>query len=814
MGVVMETKIEKLHRSLLDNLTYNLAKDMYSATPRDKFNSVVLSVREMIVKNWINTQQRYYDVNAKRIYYLSLEFLLGRLLKNYVINLGLSDEYGKAVDVLGLSYEDALEHEWDAGLGNGGLGRLAACFLDSLATLQYPGYGYGIRYEYGIFQQKIKDGFQVEIPDNWLRYGNPWEFPRPELLYSVRFYGKIGTIAGRNGRFRMKWIDGDEVMAMAYDYPVPGFKNNTVNTLRLWAAKSSREFDLEFFNSGDYIRAVQDKNSSENISKVLYPSDQYAAGKELRLKQQYFFVSATLKDIVRRYKKFHQSYNEFPDSVAIQLNDTHPSVAIPELMRIFVDHDGLNWDDAWKITSKTFGYTNHTVLPEALETWTEGLFGYLLPRHLQIVQEIDRRFLVQVTEMFPGDKERKNRVAIISGNGERVVNMARLAIVGSHSVNGVSMLHSDILKQNLFRDFFEMMPEKFKNVTNGITPRRWLLESNPQLSRLIIDAIGDKWATDLEELKNLEAFVEDKEFCKEFRLIKEANKDALSDYIFKAYWISFPSEYLLDCQTKRFHEYKRQLLNILHVVTMYNRIKEGRADKNITPRTVLFSGKSAPSYFMCKLIIKLIHSISAAIDADPSVSDRLRVIFVPNYDVSIAQRIMPAAELSEQISTAGYEASGTGNMKYTINGALTIGTLDGANVEIREEVGEDNFFLFGYKTEELEALRAHYNPRQVYEENKELKQAIDQIAGGYFSPDIRNLFQPIVSSILDYDKYFVLADYASYIECQERVDKAYRNKDQWIKMSILNVARSGKFSSDRSIREYAENIWSILPVPL
>lgn len=810
----METKIEKLHRSLLDNLTYNLAKDMYSATPRDKFNSVVLSVREMIVKNWINTQQRYYDVNAKRIYYLSLEFLLGRLLKNYVINLGLSDEYGKAVDVLGLSYEDALEHEWDAGLGNGGLGRLAACFLDSLATLQYPGYGYGIRYEYGIFQQKIKDGFQVEIPDNWLRYGNPWEFPRPELLYSVRFYGKIGTIAGRNGRFRMKWIDGDEVMAMAYDYPVPGFKNNTVNTLRLWAAKSSREFDLEFFNSGDYIRAVQDKNSSENISKVLYPSDQYAAGKELRLKQQYFFVSATLKDIVRRYKKFHQSYNEFPDSVAIQLNDTHPSVAIPELMRIFVDHDGLNWDDAWKITSKTFGYTNHTVLPEALETWTEGLFGYLLPRHLQIVQEIDRRFLVQVTEMFPGDKERKNRVAIISGNGERVVNMARLAIVGSHSVNGVSMLHSDILKQNLFRDFFEMMPEKFKNVTNGITPRRWLLESNPQLSRLIMDAIGDKWATDLEELKNLEAFVEDKEFCKEFRLIKEANKDALSDYIFKAYWISFPSEYLLDCQTKRFHEYKRQLLNILHVVTMYNRIKEGRADKNITPRTVLFSGKSAPSYFMCKLIIKLIHSISAAIDADPSVSDRLRVIFVPNYDVSIAQRIMPAAELSEQISTAGYEASGTGNMKYTINGALTIGTLDGANVEIREEVGEDNFFLFGYKTEELEALRAHYNPRQVYEENKELKQAIDQIAGGYFSPDIRNLFQPIVSSILDYDKYFVLADYASYIECQERVDKAYRNKDQWIKMSILNVARSGKFSSDRSIREYAENIWSILPVPL
>jgi len=810
----METEIERLHRSLLNNLTYNLAKDMYSATSRDKFNSVVLSVREKIVEKWINTQQRYYDVNAKRIYYLSLEFLLGRLLRNYVINLGLSEEYSRAVEVLGLSYEDALEHEWDAGLGNGGLGRLAACFLDSLATLQYPGYGYGIRYEYGIFHQKIKDGFQVEVPDNWLRYGNPWEFPRPELLYNVRFYGKIETVAGVSGRFQMKWVGGDEVMAMAYDYPVPGFQNKTVNTLRLWAAKSSREFDLEFFNSGDYIRAVQDKNNSENISKVLYPSDQYAAGKELRLKQQYFFVSATLKDIVRRYKKFHQSYNEFPDCVAIQLNDTHPSVAIPELMRIFVDDDGLNWDDAWKITTKTFGYTNHTVLPEALETWTEGLFGYLLPRHLQIVKEIDRRFLIQVAETFPNDMERRNRMAIISGDGERVVNMARLAIVGSHSVNGVSQLHSDILKRSLFRDYFEMMPEKFKNVTNGITPRRWLLQSNPQLSRLITEAIGDKWTTDMGELKKLEAFAEDKGFQKEFRLIKEANKDALSDYIFKAYWISFPSEYMLDCQTKRFHEYKRQLLNILHVITMYNRIREGRAAKNTTPRTVLFSGKSAPGYFICKLIIKLIHSVGAAIEADPSVSDLLRVVFVPNYDVSIAQRIMPAAELSEQISTAGYEASGTGNMKYTINGAITIGTLDGANVEIREEVGEENFFLFGYKTEELEEMRTHYNPRKLYEENKELKQAIDQIAGGYFSPDIPNLFQPVVNSILDYDKYFVLADYASYIECQERVDKAYRNKDQWTKMAILNVARSGKFSSDRAIREYAENIWGIIPVPL
>ncbi len=810
----MNKSVDELHRSLLNNLTYNLAKDMYSATTRDKFNSVVLSVRELLVEKWINTQQRYYDVNAKRVYYLSLEFLLGRLLSNYVINLRLSDEYNEAVDILGFSYEDALEYEWDAGLGNGGLGRLAACFLDSLATLQYPGYGYGIRYEYGIFYQKIKDGFQIEVPDNWLRYGNPWEFPRPELLYPVRFYGKIDTITGRSGKFQMKWVGGDEVMAMAYDYPVPGFNNKTVNTLRLWAAKSTRDFDLEFFNSGDYIRAVQDKNSSENISKVLYPSDQYAAGKELRLKQQYFFVSATLKDIIRRYKKYHQSYKEFPENVAVQLNDTHPAVAIPELIRIFVDDEGMNWEDAQKISSKTFGYTNHTVLPEALETWSEGLFGYLLPRHLQIVQEMDRRFLLQVSEAYPSEPERINKMAIISGDGERKVNMARLAIIGSSSVNGVSELHTDILKKSVFRDFYEMMPDKFKNVTNGITPRRWLLQANPRLSKLISDTIGDKWITDLEELRGLELFADNKEFCKEFRRIKEANKNELSDYLFKAYWLSFPSEFMLDCQTKRFHEYKRQLLNLLHIITLYNRIREGRAEKNLTPRTVLFSGKSAPGYFICKLIIKLIHGVSSAIEANPAASDMLRVIFVPNYDVSLAQRIMPAAELSEQISTAGYEASGTGNMKYTVNGALTIGTLDGANVEIREEVGEDNFFLFGYKTEEIETMATSYNPRGYYEENKELKQAIDQIANGYFSPDMPQLFHPIVNSLLEFDKYFVLADYASYVDCQENIGRIYRDKDKWTRMAVMNVARSGKFSSDRAIKEYAENIWGIKSVSL
>jgi glycogen phosphorylase len=804
---------EALRQSLLDNLTYGLAKDMYSATSRDKFDSLVLSVRDLLVERWISTQQRYYDVDTKRVYYLSLEFLLGRLLRNYILNLGLSDEYSKAIDALGIAYEDALDHEWDAGLGNGGLGRLAACYLDSLATLQYPAYGYGIRYEYGIFFQRIKDGFQVEAPDNWLRYGNPWELPRPELLYPVRLYGEVETITSSNKKFSMKWVGGEEVMAMAYDYPVPGYSNETVNTLRLWSAKSTRDFNLEYFNSGDYMRAVEDKSHSESISKVLYPSDQYEAGKELRLKQQYFFVSATLKDIIRRYNKFHKGYKEFPDKVAVQLNDTHPSIAIPELMRILVDEDRVVWDDAWAITQKTFGYTNHTILPEALETWSEGLFSHLLPRHFQIIEEINRRFLIQVAEQFPDKPERKDKTSIVTGNGERVVHMARLAVVGSHAVNGVSALHTDILKQDLLKDFYEIMPEKFRNVTNGITQRRWLLESNPLLSDLITEAIGEGWLKNLEELKKLESFIDDKAFCARFSRIKWLNKEALHDCLYKSFWLSLSSDYFLDCQTKRFHEYKRQLLNILHVITIFNRIREGKIDDAFPPRIVLFAGKAAPGYFICKLIIKLIHNISAVCEADPLVSEKLRVIFVPNYDVSLAQRIMPAAELSEQISTAGYEASGTGNMKFTLNGALTIGTLDGANVEIREEVGEDNFFLFGHDTKELVEMRAGYNPRQYYEENRELKQAIDQIQGGYFSPGMPQLFHPVINPLLEYDTYFVLADYASYIQCQDEVSRAYRDEARWTKMAILNVARSGKFSSDRAIREYAEHIWHSVPVP-
>jgi len=799
---------------MLDHLTYSFAKDKYSATPRDKFNSVVLSVRENLVEQWMKTQQQYYYMDIKRIYYLSLEFLLGRLLRNYIINLDLLDDYRKAVDVLGMTYEEIFEHEWDAGLGDGGLGRLASCFLDSMATLQYPGYGYGIRYEYGIFSQKIKNGYQMEAPDNWLRYGNPWEFPRPELIYPVHFYGRVNTITGESGKFRMEWVDTDEVMAMAYDYPVPGFHNDTVNTLRLWSAKSSRGFRLEYFYSGDYIKAVEDKSNSETISKVLYPDDHTLAGKELRLKQQYFFVSATIRDIIRRYRKYHPTYNEFPEKVAIQLNDTHPAIAVAELMRILVDEDSIAWNDAWDITKKTFAYTNHTVLPEAIETWSEGLMGNLLPRHLQIIQEIDRRFLIQVTERFSGEPQRKWQMAIITGDGEKRVHMARLALVGSHTINGVSRLHSDILKENVFKNFYLMFPERFQNVTNGVTPRRWLLEANPGLSSLITEAIGEGWGKNLDELRKLESLAEDTEFRKRFREIKMSNKIALSDFLKRKNNLSFQPSFLLDCQIKRFHEYKRQLLNILHAITLYNRIKDKKTDEAFVPRTILFAGKAAPGYFLCKLMIKLIHCISDAINAHPVVNKKLKVIFVPDYGVTLAQHIIPAAELSEQISTAGYEASGTSSMKFILNGALTIGTLDGANVEIREEVGEENFFLFGLKAHEIMEMHQTYNPRKYYEEDENLRQIINQLSKGYFSPMEPELFYPIVKSLLEGDRFFVLADYASYINCQENVTNVYRDEERWTKMAILNVARSGIFSSDRAIREYAEKIWKISPVPV
>ena len=804
----MERDIKDYKQHLLNQLTYTLSKDMYSATERDKYNATVLSIRAQIVNKWINSQQAYYKVDAKRLYYLSLEFLMGRLLKNYLINLEHLEVYTEAVNVLATSLEDVFTYEFDAGLGNGGLGRLASCFLDSMATLNYPCYGYGIRYEYGIFTQKIRDGYQTEAPDNWLRYGNPWEFPRPELLYPVRFYGKVECHANS----RTEWIDSDEILAMGYDYPIPGFRTEVVNTLLLWAAKSTREFDFDYFNSGDYVRAVENKNNSENISKVLYPNDLSLAGKELRLKQQYFFVAATIADITRRYKKFHNNYNDFPQKVAVQLNDTHPSISIAEMMRILVDEEGLSWDIAKKITNQTFAYTNHTILPEALETWSEGLFAHMLPRHLQIIQELDRKFMVQVARRFPDEPEKTKNMSIITGNGDRVVHMSRLAIVGSHTINGVSKLHSELLKSHVFKDFYMMFPEKFQNVTNGITHRRWLLEANPDLSSLITNAIGDGWTKNLDELKKLEPFVEDKEFCLRFREIKDKNKIRLLNLLENDFNLSFNPDFMLDCQVKRFHEYKRQLLNILHIITVYNRIKEGRIDDSFSPRVIMFSGKSAPGYLLCKLIIKLIHNVSEVVSAHPLVRDKLEVIFVPNYGVSLAQLIMPAAELSEQISTAGYEASGTGNMKFALNGALTIGTYDGANIEIQEEVGEENFFLFGLNAEEIFNSRINYNPAKYIEQNKELSQVMNQLSSGFFSPEDPGLFQPIVDSILSGDRYCVLADYASYIECQEKVSQVYRDQEKWTRMSILNVARSGKFSSDRAISEYAKNIWHISAV--
>ncbi|MGO9379519.1 MAG: glycogen/starch/alpha-glucan phosphorylase [Dissulfurispiraceae bacterium] len=800
------------HKSILDHLTYSIGKDRFSATQRDKFVSFSLSVRDLLVERWINTQQHYYTCDAKRVYYLSLEFMMGRLLASNITNLGLVDDYRYAAEVLGMTYDEIADLEDDAGLGNGGLGRLAACFLDSMASLGYPGYGYGIRYEYGIFSQRIRNGYQVEMPDSWLRYGTPWEMPKPDVLYPVKFYGHVDAIFGRDSRMRMHWADAEDVMAMAYDYPVPGFNTDTVNNLRLWAAKSSREFNLEYFNSGDYVKAVEDKTMSENISKVLYPDDQSFAGKELRLKQQYFFVSATLRDILRRYRKYYKKYDEFPEKVSIQLNDTHPSIAIPELMRILVDEDDLEWDDAWKITTKSFAYTNHTILPEALETWSEGLIGHLLPRHLQIIKEIDRRFLIQVRETFKDDPESSIRMAIITGDGERWVNMARLAIVGSHTVNGVSELHSQILKENVFHDFHAIFPGKFRNVTNGITPRKWLVESNRRLSGLITEAIGEGWIKDLSLLKNLEPLAADAEFRRRYRAIKKANKYDLSAYLEKKTGLTFPSEFLLDCQVKRFHEYKRQLLNIFHVITLFNRIVEGREGESFTPRTVLFAGKSAPGYYLCKLIIKLIHNVGEAIEKDPRVRSLLRVVFVPNYGVTIAQKIMPASELSEQISTAGFEASGTGNMKFALNGALTIGTLDGANVEIREEVCKENFFLFGHTAGEIMEMRRDYNPHYYYERNPELHLIINQLLEGYFSAEDPSLFHPIARTLLDCDRFFVLADYASYISCQQEVGRAYLDEETWTAMSILNVARSGKFSSDRAIKEYADDIWHIKPI--
>lgn len=802
--------------SFAHHLKFTLAKDEYSATPLDGYKSLALTVRDRLVERWIATQQTYYKRDAKRVYYLSMEFLIGRLLGNALINLNLGESARQALSKLGYSLEELQELEPDAALGNGGLGRLAACFLDSMATLELPGYGYGIRYDYGIFYQRIVDGYQQESPDNWLRYGNPWEIERPEYIYMVRFNGQVDQYEDSEGVLRADWTDTDNVIAMAYDTPIPGYRNNTVNNLRLWGAKATREFDLEYFNYGDYDRAVADKIESENISKVLYPRDDFVEGRELRLKQEYFLVSATLQDIIRRYKKSHpDSFDQFPDKVAIQLNDTHPALAICELMRILIDLEGLSWENAWEITVNTCGYTNHTILSEALEKWSVALLGRLLPRHLQIIYEINRRFLEEVIRLYPGDNGRLQRMSLIQEGEEKKVRMAHLAIVGSHSVNGVAALHTEIIKGELFKDFCDIFPDRFNNKTNGITPRRWLRLCNPELSKLIIEKIGDGWVANLDELKKLTEWADDPAFQKRWQKVKKENKGSLAECIQQYHHLEVNPDSMFDCQVKRIHEYKRQLLNALHVITLYNRIRND-SRTGILPRTVIFAGKAAPGYTRAKLVIKLINSIAEVVNNDPEVGDRLKVVFLPNYSVSLAEKIIPAADLSEQISTAGMEASGTGNMKFALNGALTIGTLDGANIEIKEEVGDDNVFIFGLTAEEVRALRkSRYDPWQYYQANQELQQAIDMIGNGYFSPSQPNLFQPLLNALFNEGDYFlVLADYDAYVKCQERVSEAYRDQQQWMRKSILNVANVGKFSSDRTIREYAEEIWGAKPVSI
>ncbi|MBU0910417.1 MAG: glycogen/starch/alpha-glucan phosphorylase [Proteobacteria bacterium] len=789
-------------------------RDPMRAGPRDVYKALSYALRDVLVEKWIETQKNFYAKKSKRVYYLSLEFLVGRTLGNTLINTGLMGEVSKALEQLGYDLEAIREMEEDAALGNGGLGRLAACFMDSVATLKIPAYGYGIRYEYGLFYQKLVNGYQVETPDNWLRYGTPWEFERASYLFPVHFYGKVYNYLDRNGNYRSEWVDTEDVMAMACDILVPGFNNGHVINMRLWTAKASRELDLSIFNAGDYIQAVQGKVTSETIAKVLYPSDEIREGQELRLKQQYFFVAATFQDILRRYKKKNISFDQFSNQIAVQLNDTHPAIAIPELMRILLDNEGLSWEKAWDISTKTFAYTNHTLMPEALETWPVDLIGRVLPRHLQIIYEINQRFLDQLALQYPGDTGKLRHMSIIAEGETKRVRMAHLAIVGSHSVNGVAELHTHLLKTRIFSDFHELYPGKFNNKTNGITPRRWLLKCNAALAALISGKIGHGWVTDLDELRKLEEFAKDPAFQKKWRTVKLENKKRLARIIGDVCGVKVNPDTMFDVQVKRIHEYKRQLLNALHVIALYHRIIS-EPEKPITPRAIIFAGKAAPSYRKAKLIIKLISSIGEVVNNDPRVGEKLKVVFIPNYNVSLAEKIIPAADLSEQISTAGTEASGTGNMKFSLNGALTVGTLDGANIEILEEVGKENIFIFGLTASEAEYEKQHKSrtPAVVYERNAVVKRIVDSIRDGVFSYGDREIFRPLVDDLLnENDPYLLLLDLESYLDCQEKIDFAFRDKKTWTEKSILNVARMGKFSSDRTIREYARDIWGIKDV--
>ena len=796
---------EGIKSSFEDIRTHYLAKNKSTATTLDNFHALALTVRHRIVDRWMKTQSAYHEKNVRRVYYLSMEFLIGRLLGNYMFNLGKEKDIDAALRDMDISLDEVRNAEMDAGLGNGGLGRLAACFLDSMATLGIPAHGYGIRYDYGIFNQKIKDGNQFELPDEWMRNGNPWEIPRPEYTVKIQFYGRVD----KSVQFSSPWVDTEAVLAVPYDTPIPGYKNDVVNTLRLWSARSTDEFEFDYFNHGDYEKAVENKIHSESISKVLYPNDNVSQGKELRLKQEYFFTAASIADIIRRYKQDNSDLKNLAEKICIQLNDTHPTLGVVEMMRVLIDQESFSWPEAWALTTKIFAYTNHTLMPEALECWNVDLMARVLPRHLDIIFEMNARFMEEVAQRFPEDHDRMGRMSLIQEGDVKRVRMAHIAIIGSSSVNGVSALHTELLKANLFKDFFEMFPDRFNNKTNGITPRRWLLKANPKLADLITETIGDKWVTDLDQLQKLASHTEDKEFRRRWRTIKQANKLVLAEYITKTMDIPVDPNSMFDVQVKRMHEYKRQFMFGLYIVSQYLRIKQN-PHQFVQPRTFIIGGKAAPGYFTAKLIIKFLNNVADVIHQDKAVRDKIRLVFLENYRVSLAEKIIPAAELSEQISTAGLEASGTGNMKFMLNGALTIGTYDGANIEISDCLGGKDIFIFGLKANEVLDLRARgYAPRDYIKNSPAMREIFKLLENDFFSKSQPGLFDPLIDTIYRGDYFMVCADFDAYCRAQQEVSDLYVDQDSWTKKSILNVSKAGFFSSDRTIREYARDIWKV-----
>jgi len=806
---------ETIARAILDNLYYVQGRVPRLATKQDWYMALAYTVRDRLLHRWICSVEGTMAKDVRFVCYLSAEFLLGPHLGNHILNLGIGDAVCEATSKLGLDLDELLALEEEPGLGNGGLGRLAACYMDSLATMEVPAIGYGIRYEFGIFDQVIRDGWQVEVTDKWLRAGNPWEIARPERTFDVKFGGRTRPWTDERGRFRVEWVPDHVVRGVAHDTGITGFRKGTVNLLRLWRAEACESFDFQAFNHGDYYGAVENKVASETLSKVLYPNDEALQGKRLRLAQQHFFVSCSLQDMIRIHLLQGRRLEDFHRKFAVQLNDTHPALGVAELMRLLVDEHEMDWDTAWGIVERTFGYTNHTLLPEALEKWPVSLFGSMLPRHLEIVYEINRRFLDRVRERFPGDEGRVQRMSLIDERGERYVRMAHLASVGSHRINGVAALHSELLKQDVLRDFFDLYPERFLNVTNGVTPRRWIALANPGLTALIATVLGEDWLAHMEtDLQDLERMAYDEAFQERWRRVKRDNKVRLAGILQERTGVTIDPDSLFDVQVKRIHEYKRQHLNVLHVVALYNRLRNDPG-LDVPPRTAIFGGKAAPGYYLAKLIVKLINAVGETVNRDPAVAGRLKVVFAPDFNVKNAQPIYPAADLSEQISTAGKEASGTGNMKFSMNGALTIGTLDGANVEIRERVGAENFFLFGLTAAQVaETWARGYRPQDALDRSPELRQAIDLIGSGHFSNGDRGLFRPLLDNLLRHDPFLVLADFDSYCAMQRQVGQAYRDRRRWTAMSILNVARMGYFSSDRSIREYCEYIWNATPMPV